>query len=79
MTLRITPTPVGNTSSDTLVIAASKDHPHTCGEHKHLFLANHNHQGSPPHLWGTHPGRLAEAEIVRITPTPVGNTGPVTR
>ena len=49
-------------------------HPHTRGEHQQIALAAAIGDGSSPHPWGTHKGRILTLTGQRFIPTPVGNT-----
>ena len=74
VSLRITPTCVGNTLGLQAQVNASEDHPHLCGEHNFAKLFNASVKGSPPPVWGT-PSKLYDShKQTGITPTCVGNT-----
>ena len=75
--VRIIPTPVGNTTLPTASVAVSTDHPHACGEHLVISRSASSIRGSSPRLWGTPCRSAPEQVFVRIIPTPVGNTNPV--
>ena len=71
---RITPTCVGNTSTQIPKSAGPSDHPHVRGEHLPLLPSTNPHIGSPPRAWGTPVPFMPACAIVGITPTCVGNT-----
>ncbi len=74
LTVRFTPTPVGNTSCATFSRRRCSVHPHACGEYVQHHGANVAPVGSPPRLWGIHRIGGLEVRRLRFTPTPVGNT-----
>ncbi len=71
---RITPTCVGNTSSNAPHSLEHEDHPHMRGEYAKLVRLNRMPTGSPPHAWGIRKILSFPLHIYRITPTCVGNT-----
>ncbi len=76
ISIRFTPTPVGNATWSPSHPPNPSVHPHACGECALHFFAGLLHRGSPPRLWGMlHPKRR-EARCDRFTPTPVGNAAP---
>ena len=74
LSLRITPTYVGNTESTGRKQQMRKDHPHLRGEYRSKLWTEDQLVGSPPPTWGI----LARCKrgicLSRITPTYVGNT-----
>ncbi len=71
---RFTPTRVGNTmraASDTLPVPV---HPHTRGEYALSRVSMAALRGSPPHAWGIQATRDDLIDLLRFTPTRVGNT-----
>ena len=71
---RITPTCVGNTQPSFANHLIHEDHPHMCGEYGHADPLRYQAEGSPPHVWGILEPRIKDGDVVRITPTCVGNT-----
>ena len=43
-----------------------------CGESSMLIFPSILAQGSPPHVWGKHIGKMSHRITIRITPTCVG-------
>ena len=74
---RITPTCVGNTSFNIGDGFKREDHPHMCGEYPSDFGYTTESLGSPPHVWGIHLADNDLFDLVRITPTCVGNTNQI--
>ena len=72
--VRIIPTYVGNTVRIIKWPVETPDHPHVCGEHKHLAPRMKRNSGSSPRMWGTRPLAVTESPLQRIIPTYVGNT-----
>ncbi len=71
---RSTPTRVGNTRKSPTLAAVSTVHPHARGEHYCVAVRKQYQHGPPPRAWGTR-GLGAEApDVLRSTPTRVGNT-----
>ena len=73
--LGITPTCVGNTTTQSLDLATIRDHPHLRGEYEREATWRSPQGGSPPLAWGIQRPETALSCDVRITPTCVGNTG----
>ena len=70
----ITPTYMGNTTTDHILSNFCLDHPHIHGEYSPINVCSASVAGSPPHTWGIqHQSRLLVQED-RITPTYMGNT-----
>ena len=53
---RFTPTHVGNTRRLADRLGITTVHPHACGEHDVVAQDPFAFPGSPPRMWGTHPG-----------------------
>ena len=70
---RFTPTCVGNTSSAGSPAALFTVHPHMRGEYAATSTLTRD-AGSPPHAWGIRIPNLKGVELLRFTPTCVGNT-----
>ena len=76
----ITPTYVGNTTTDYLLGHEERDHPHVCGEYKTGRPRPDQIKGSPPRMWGIRVVVYLYKTYFGITPTYVGNTrSPVCR
>ena len=73
-TLRFTPTCVGNTMCTVTSSLCWPVHPHVCGEYFYWLGLGGCAFGSPPRVWGIHPGRGLPGSGYRFTPTCVGNT-----
>jgi len=71
---RFTPTRVGNTSDGRRASCCTPVHPHSRGEHPTRGPRTARTTGSPPLAWGTRRHPVLQAEVVRFTPTRVGNT-----
>ena len=72
--IRFIPTPVGNTTTRSLILRWKTVHPHACGEHVNPAPDRSRWVGSSPRLWGTHPDPALLIPELRFIPTPVGNT-----
>ncbi len=71
---RFIPTHVGNTLCGRLGAGVVAVHPHACGEHLAMVLAEVQGVGSSPRMWGT-PGPTGPGpRCRRFIPTHVGNT-----
>ena len=73
--LRITPTYVGNTANAIAGELGAGDHPHLRGEYSLAHTRCPLILGSPPLTWGILSKGVVISQIIRITPTYVGNTG----
>ena len=71
---RFTPTCVGNTYSRSFYLIPASVHPHVRGEYASIHLNWSGLGGSPPRAWGIPYNLVAYPELVRFTPTCVGNT-----
>ena len=71
---RFTPTCVGNTRWSGPRKTWKAVHPHVCGEYVLAEPRRHDHDGSPPRVWGIPPIGYHLAPSRRFTPTCVGNT-----
>ena len=71
---RFTPTCVGNTLPRRCPPRRSPVHPHMRGEYATILAPRGRATGSPPHAWGIPDVHVLEAQVVRFTPTCVGNT-----
>ena len=74
LSVRITPTCVGNTPQWPCDWPPRRDHPHVCGEYLLSVILLARLVGSPPRVWGIPCGDLKLQKRFRITPTCVGNT-----
>ena len=72
--LRITPTHVGKRPKDGNTVAATRDHPHPCGEKHFLATFKNADMGSPPPMWGKDKSSSSVIKHHRITPTHVGKS-----
>ncbi len=70
---RFTPTPVGNARTTTAALLALTVHPHARGECTSTSKIATETGGSPPRPWGMHHALALAVDLVRFTPTPVGN------
>ena len=77
MAYRSIPTPVGNTLHAHLEPGETPAHPHARGEHTFKPVSARARSGPSPRPWGTQVDPVAETEIGRSIPTPVGNTRPL--
>ncbi len=71
---RFTPTLVGKTDKDKILVGERQVHPHACGENSRHLMAAFSPVGSPPRLWGKHHTRALDGLPDRFTPTLVGKT-----
>ena len=74
-TVGITPTYVGNTLIQVVILALLRDHPHLRGEYDTFYQPKVSAKGSPPPTWGIPKKNELLLEGLGITPTCVGNTG----
>ena len=65
---------MGNTRPGCRKRNSRKDHPHIHGEYAHCHGLAILRKGSPPHTWGIQYWRAKLIDLIRITPTYMGNT-----
>src|SRR4030042_804412 len=71
---RFTPTCVGNTGPLDFSDEPLPVHPHMRGEYSITGAAPISTRGSPPHAWGILERIKEYSDVLRFTPTCVGNT-----
>ena len=64
---------MGNILADGTCKVKYPVHPHIRGEHTYINEQLRNEVGSPPHTWGTSSVILGYTNLLRFTPTYVGN------
>ncbi len=74
LSLRFTPTCVGNTSLQDSLSLPPPVHPHMRGEYVRSLSHWLTYTGSPPHAWGIRRAVSVTGFVARFTPTCVGNT-----
>ena len=74
ITVRITPTYMGNTRGERHGKGEREDHPHIHGEYFLFAFFLKTIAGSPPHTWGIRAIAVLKVMELRITPTYMGNT-----
>ena len=72
-----TPTGVGKTPLDTLVVLTRQKHPHGRGEDVSMTQINFNASETPPRAWGRREEVTQVGKQLRNTPTGVGKTSPL--
>ena len=75
ISIRFTPTRVGNTCAHCARPLRLAVHPHACGEYLVAGGSGIARRGSPPRVWGILLAVRTDAQHRRFTPTRVGNTG----